>query len=66
MSEWSPTLVGEGEGVRVGSQVDPLMQQKRENERNAGINEEWEDPIVSELRDVNEAELLSGKRRGKE
>ena len=55
MSEWSPTLVGEGEGVRVGSQGEPLMQEHRENERKTG-SEEWEDPIVSELRDVNEGE----------
>ncbi|KAL8089907.1 hypothetical protein AgCh_039391 [Apium graveolens] len=26
VSEWSPTLVGEGEGVRMGSQGEPLMQ----------------------------------------
>ncbi|KAL8114648.1 hypothetical protein AgCh_021492 [Apium graveolens] len=34
-SERSPTLVGEGEGVRVGSQGETLMQQKREHERKA-------------------------------
>ncbi|KAL8147280.1 hypothetical protein AgCh_004848 [Apium graveolens] len=36
VSERSPTLVGEGEGVRVGSQGESLMQQKREYERKAG------------------------------
>ena len=32
VSEGSSTLVGEGEGVRVVSQGEPLMQKERENE----------------------------------
>ncbi|MGI4673355.1 hypothetical protein ACR2XN_28220 [Klebsiella pneumoniae] len=32
----SATLVGEGEGVRCVSHGEPLMQENRENERNAG------------------------------
>ena len=39
MSERSPTLDGEGEGVRVGSQGETLMQEKIDNERNAGTGE---------------------------
>ncbi|KAL8148041.1 hypothetical protein AgCh_005398 [Apium graveolens] len=35
VSEWSPTLVGEGEGVRVGSQGEPLMQEQIDYERKA-------------------------------
>ena len=35
-NERSPTLVGEGEGVRGVSQGEPLMQKERENERKAG------------------------------
>ncbi|KAL8154569.1 hypothetical protein AgCh_000079 [Apium graveolens] len=35
MSDKSPTLNGEGEGVRVVSQGEPLMQKEREHERKA-------------------------------
>ena len=35
-SERSATLVGEGEGVRSVRQGEPLIQEKRENERKAG------------------------------
>ncbi|KAL8124486.1 hypothetical protein AgCh_012218 [Apium graveolens] len=52
-SETSSTLDGEREAVRVGSQGEPLIPQKRENERNIVTNEEWEKPIISELMDVN-------------
>ena len=36
VSERSLTLDGEGEGVRVGRQGQPLMQEQRDHERNAG------------------------------
>ena len=51
-SEKSPTLDGEGEGVRVGSQGETLMQQKRENERNALTGAIRMDVIASELMNV--------------
>ena len=38
-SERSPTLDGEGEGVRVGSQGETLMQQKREKTREMQVLE---------------------------
>ncbi|KAL8135217.1 hypothetical protein AgCh_010038 [Apium graveolens] len=47
-SERSSTLEGDGEGVRVVSQGEPLMQEHRENERNTGIEEIRMDIIVSE------------------
>ena len=46
-SERSPTLVGEGEGVRVGSQGETLMQQKREHERKAGTEGIRVDPAIA-------------------
>ncbi|KAL8119031.1 hypothetical protein AgCh_016509 [Apium graveolens] len=55
-SERSPTLVGEGEGVRVGSQGETLMQQKRENERNAGTGAIRMDAIASESMNVQDAD----------
>ncbi|KAL8120202.1 hypothetical protein AgCh_017375 [Apium graveolens] len=59
-SERSSTLVGEGEGVRVVSQGEPLMQEKRENERKVGITK-WEEPIVKEFfgdEDGDEEEVM--------
>ena len=55
-SERSPTLVGEGEGVRVGSQGETLIQQKRENERNAGTGVIRMDVIASESMNVQDAD----------
>ena len=55
-SERSPTLVGEGEGVRVGSQGETLIQQKRENERNAGTGAIRMDVIASESMNVQDAD----------
>ncbi|XP_074379689.1 uncharacterized protein LOC141720907 [Apium graveolens] len=53
----SATLDGEGEGVRVGSQGETLMQEKRENERNAGTGDIRVDVIVSELMNVQDADM---------
>ncbi|KAK1368061.1 hypothetical protein POM88_034153 [Heracleum sosnowskyi] len=52
------TLEGEGEGVRGVSQGEPLMQEKREHERNAGTGDiRMEDTaIASELMNVSDAE----------
>ncbi|KAL8104610.1 hypothetical protein AgCh_028723 [Apium graveolens] len=55
-SERNPTLVGEGEGVRVGNQGETLMQQKRENERNAGTGAIRMDVILSESMNVQDAD----------
>ena len=55
-SERSPTLDGEGESVRVGSQGETLMQEKRDNERNAGIGEIRVDVFASELMNVHDAD----------
>ncbi|KAL8114529.1 hypothetical protein AgCh_021408 [Apium graveolens] len=46
-SERSPILVGEGEGMRVGSQGETLMQQKREHERKAGTKGIRVDPAIA-------------------
>ena len=56
VSEGRATLDGEGEGVRTVSQGEPLMQEQRENERNAGTDAIREEAIASESMDVNEAE----------
>ena len=56
VSEGSSTLVGEGEGVRVVSQGEPLMQQKRDNERNACTRVIRMDTIASESMNVSDAE----------
>ncbi|KAL8135256.1 hypothetical protein AgCh_010063 [Apium graveolens] len=55
VSERSPNLDDEGEGVRMGSQGEPLMQEQRDHERNAGTGEIRMDIIVSESMNVNEA-----------
>ena len=39
VSERSPTLDGEGEGMRVGSQGEPLMQKEREKMREIQVQE---------------------------
>ena len=59
VSEGSPTLDGEGEGVRVGSQREPLMQKERDIERNAGTGEIRMETIASESMNVNDAERES-------
>ena len=51
-NERSPTLDGEGEGMRVGSQGETLMQQKRENEKNTGTRAIRMDVIVSESMNI--------------
>ena len=56
MSDRSPTLDGEGEGVRVGSQGEPLMQEQNDHERNAGTGEIRLDIIVSESMNANDAD----------
>ena len=51
----SSTLVGEGEGVRSVNQGEPLMQEYRENERNAGTEDIRMD-IASESMIVKDAD----------
>ena len=58
MSYESSTLVGDGEGVSGVSQGEPLMQEKRDQERKTCIGDirMEEGAIASESMDVSEAE----------